>query len=91
MGKWTYHTTHSFKNKDGKEVSFVSQLYRIGVYAIINNDPAMQINTTPSEIVKMEKKLLAQQKKGKITDLIFGNEITVSDDTGFYQEVKPTP
>lgn len=88
MGKWTYHMTHSFKDKDGKQVEFVSQLYQVGVYAIINNDPAMQLNITPSAIVKIEQKLLRQQKNGEITDLVFGSKITVSDVTGLFEEVK---
>jgi hypothetical protein len=86
--KWTYHTSHSYKDKDGKEYSFQSQLYQVGVYGIINGDPSMQMNIPPSALVKMEKKLKEQEKKGEIVDLVFGREITVTDDDSLYKEVK---
>ena len=88
MGKWKYHTSHAYKTGEGKEISFMSQLYKIGVYGIVNNDPDMQISTTPGKMAILEKKLKKEQKEGKITDLVFGREITVSDETGFFEEVK---
>jgi hypothetical protein len=88
MSKWTYHTSHSYKTKDGKEISFQSQLYKIGVYGIVNNNPSMQMNTTPSHMVGLEKKLKVQEKKGEISNLVFGKEITVSNESGLFEEVK---
>lgn len=87
MAKWTYHTSHSYTTNKGEKVSFVTQLYQVGVYVIVNNDPSMQGNFSPSDIVKVEKKLLIRQKKGEITDLVFGREITVTNDSGPYKEV----
>lgn len=89
MAKYTYHTSHSYKDGDGNQVTFQTQLYQVGVYAIVNDDPAMQLNLTPGVIVSMEKKLKKQERNGKITDLVFGSEITVSDETGFWEEIKP--
>lgn len=87
MAKYTYHKTHSYKDK-GERVSFISQLYKIGVYGIVNGDPAMQMNLTPSQIVRLEKKLKQAQEKGEITDLEFGESITVTDKSGLWEEVE---
>lgn len=88
MGKWTYHKSHSYKTAKGEEVSFQTQLYKVGVYGIVNGDPAMQVSITPSALVKLERKLNKQLKAGTITDLVFRERITVSSDTGFYEEVE---
>lgn len=88
MKKWTYHRTHSFvENKE--RFIFDTQLYKTGIYAIINNDPALQFNLTPKDIVKVEKKLRKEEKEGKIKELSFGLPITViEDEQGFYKEIK---
>lgn len=86
--RWTYHRCHSYKDGNGEEINFQSQLYKVGVYGIFNNDPAMQIATTPAQIVILEKKLKKQEKDGKISDLVLWGEITVSNETGFFEEVK---
>lgn len=86
--KWTYHTSHSFVTREKKKVSLVTQLYSIGVYAIINNDASLQFNWEPKDLVKTEKNLRKQEKAGEITDLQFGIEITVSDVTGFFEKVE---
>lgn len=86
--KWKYHTSHSFVHiPTGTETSFVSQLYKVGVYGIVDNDPSLQFNLKPQDIVKLEKKLHKDLVDGVIRDLVFGREITVSDETGFYEEV----
>ncbi len=87
MKKYTYHVTHNFTTEKNEKVSFVSQLYQVGVYAIINSNAALQFNLLPSDIVKTEKKLTKDFNSGKITDLRFGREITVSDSSGFWEEV----
>lgn len=83
MKKWKYHTSHNYK-RDGQEVSAITQLYQVGVYMIINSDPALQFNMTPNQMVSLERKL---KKSKDITDLEFGREITVIDD-GLYKELK---
>lgn len=88
MGTWTYHMTHSYK-LNGIQMNFVSQLYQVGVYCILNNDPSRQSCMIPKNIVEAEKLLRKAEEEGTITDLVFGTEITVSDDTGLFTEVKP--
>lgn len=84
--KWTYHTSHSFILKEtGQKVSMMSQLYQIGIYIILNGDSNLQANVTPTNMVSQEKKLKKDLQNGKITDLVFGSQITVTTDKdGFY-------
>jgi hypothetical protein len=74
--------------EDNVEKNYATQLYRIGVYIIFNNDSAMQGNMSPSRITKLAKNLKKAEEAGKITNLIFGREIRVSDKSGFWEEVK---
>lgn len=86
--RWTYHVSHSYRNKDGKTVDFITQLYQIGVYCIINGDPKLQFGSTPKDIKSTEMKLLKLETKGEITELRFGRKITViKNDNGFFEEV----
>jgi len=83
-----YHVTHSFTDiESNKKVSMATQLYQVGVYGIINNDPALQMSIKPSDMVKIERNLNKQLREGKISDLEFGREIIV-EDNGLYNEVK---
>jgi hypothetical protein len=87
--KITYHKTHSFEHiESGQKINFVTQLYQVGVYFIVNNDPQMQGNITPNRIKTMEKKLIKDQEAGKIKDLEFFGEITVTDENGLWKEVE---
>lgn len=86
--KYTYHKSHSYKTKEGVEVNFLTQLYSIGIYAIVNNDAQMQLNLTPSQLVNIEKKLKKQEEKGNITNLKFGTSITVINNNDDYKELK---
>jgi len=84
---YQYSIWNSFKY-EGTKYSFQSQLYQIGVYAIINNDPAKQLSLTPGQIVSLEKRLRADFKSGKITDLEFSAPIRVrTDENGFWVKV----
>lgn len=87
--KWTYHVSHEYiEASTGKKFSFISQMYLIGIYGIINNDPAMQGTFTPQKIRRMEKMLKKTEKDGDISDLTFGKEITVTlNNEGYYEEV----
>jgi hypothetical protein len=86
--QWTYHTSHSFKDAKGKQVTMLTQLYTIGVYAIVNGDPAMQMNLRPKDMVKIEKQLKMLEQIGEITELQFGSPITVSDIKGLFERVE---
>lgn len=85
---WKYHVSHSFIHK-GKEYTATTQLYLSSVYMIINNDPRLQTNTSPQNMVKMEKTMQKDSDSGVITDLKFGREITVTEDeNGLFVEVQ---
>ena len=85
--KWTYHKTHTCVIDDEKQ-NFSTQLYQIGVYAILNGN-ARQLNLTPADIVKIESNLRKSEKEGQITNLVFGVSITViEDENGLYKEIE---
>jgi hypothetical protein len=87
--KFKYHTSFRFTDsKDGSKHSFQTQLYKVGVYGIWDNNAGEQGGYVPSGLVKMEKKMKQLQEEGKIKDLEFGREITVSEETGFWEEVE---
>ena len=87
--KYKYHTSLSFVDvESGETFSFLTQLYQIGVYLIINNNPALQYNLAPSSIMKQEKHILKLFKNGSIKDLKLGRAITViKNEDGFYVEL----
>ena len=58
------------KTKEGKEISFTTQQYQVGLYVIINNDPSMQMTSNLSDD-NYHKKIVKQAKKN-------GDEIIVS-------------
>lgn len=74
---YEYHVWNSFITKGGQKTDMLTQLYQIGIYAIINNDPAMQLNLTPKDIVKIEKDLNKRMLSGDITELEYGRSISV--------------
>lgn len=86
MATYKYHVTAKWKEKE-RTHSHVTQLYSIGVYCIVDNDPAMQFSLTPSKMVSLEKKLRKGVEKGEISDLEFGREITVKEIDGFWKEI----
>ena len=84
---YKYHISNEFIDAKGKKNDLMTQLYKVGVYAIINNSPSLQFSTDPESMVKAEKKLNADMKSGKITDLKFGRAISVyKDKDGFWTE-----
>ena len=87
--KFKYHTSHSFVHiPTNTKTMMISQLYKVGIYVIVNNDPSLQFNLKPQDIVKLEKQLNKDMEDGVIKDLEFGREIVVSDETGFWEEVE---
>jgi len=85
--KITYHKSHTFITNDGIEHTFITQLYSIGVYGILDNNSSMQGSFTPQAIKKMEKNLKKQKELGKIKDFTLGVPITVTDASGFWEEI----
>lgn len=91
MSKYvTYHRSYKYIKND-KSVVLLTQLYKIGVYCIVNDDPNMQFGCKPAHLVNLEKKFKLAEKKGEITNLEFGIPITVTDKSGFWEEVKDIP
>ena len=90
--KWKYYTSLSFvvptkEHGDVKE-SLMTQLYQIGVYGIWNGNSSEQGSYTPNQLVTLVKKLNKAAAAGEIKDLVFGREITVTEDEkGFFVEV----
>jgi len=89
---WKYSPSHSFNiEHEGVIIrnNMMSQLYKVGVYVIINNDPALQFNVTPNDMMKAEKKLNRDMISGKITELVLSYSIRVTlDENGFYIQLE---
>lgn len=83
----TYHKSHTFV-ENGTNIECITQLYQLGVYLIVNGDPAEQYVMQPKDMVKLEKRLKREEKKGNITNLEFGIPITVTGESGLWEEVK---
>jgi len=85
---WFYHRTHSFVDaKTGEKISMLTQLYRTGVYAIVNNDSSQQYVLLPKDLMQLEKNLKKAVESGEIMDLEFHSPITVvKDEKGLFTE-----
>jgi hypothetical protein len=81
---YTYPVSAAW-TEDGVKMSYMTQLYQVGVYIIFNNDSSMQGNMKPSQMLKLVKKLKDGEKAGRITGLCPGCEISVSNKTGFWE------
>ncbi len=88
MSNITYHSSHTFETNDGVKHSFITQLYKVGVYGILDNDPSMQGHFRPQDIKKMEKDLQKQLDIGKIKSFELGIPITVTDKSGLWEKVE---
>jgi hypothetical protein len=89
---WIYSPHHSFTGHEGDKVfptSMQSQLYKTGLYVIINNDARLQFNYTPEGMMKAEKDIRKREKAGTVTDLVFSSPIRVTtDDDGFFIQIE---
>lgn len=88
MAKVTYHRSHSFIDLKGVNHSFITQLYKVGVYGILDGKSSLQDNFTPQRIRTMENALKKGVKDNKIKSFRLGMPITVTDKTGLWEEVK---
>ena len=84
---YTYHKTCSFES-DAMKVSLITQQYKTGIYIIINDDPNLQFNYEPKDMVKLEKSINKTFKSGKITNLVYGSEVKVHMINGLWEEIK---
>lgn len=88
MTKITYHKSHTFIDKNDMKHSFITQLYKVGVYGILDNNSAFQGNFNPKDIRNMEKGLQKAVDNETIKSFELGTPITVTDKSGFWEEVK---
>jgi hypothetical protein len=86
---WTYHISHEF-TENGVRHKAQTQLYKLGVYLILDDDAALQFGVNPKDMVKVEKNLNKRLKNGEITDLTYGRSITVHEKDGFFEEKTET-
>ena len=80
---WTYCPHHSFtRNFKGevKTTTMQSQLYKLGVYVIVDNNSKWQFNLTPEHMMKVDKCLKRDELAGEITNLVFSSPIRVTTD-----------
>lgn len=85
MKTYTYHKSHSFIDKEGVTINFASQLYKLGIYVIVNST---QLTLEPKDIIKIEQNLEKEQKAGNITNLVFSFPITVTEGDSGWKEYK---
>ena len=75
----TYHSSETIENpKEGSVSTIRTQFYSIGLYVIINNDPAMQYNVPYLAFSKEQKKRIKQYEK---------DGLKVIKEDGLYKEV----
>lgn len=87
MAKVTYHKSHAFVDKSGNKHTFVTQLYKTGVYGILDNNPQMQGSFSPQQIKNMEENLEKRKKDGEIQSFELGIPITVTNSSGLWEEI----
>lgn len=88
MAKIAYPRTISFIDAKSKQkYVLATQFYEVGIYGIWNNDSSLQQAYTPQNLVTIKKRLIKAQEKGKITDLEFGRDITLSDESGLWKQI----
>lgn len=85
--KVTYYASHSFRSSDGKSHTMITQLYQVGIYVIFDGKPSLQGGMTPQKLSDLQNNLRKDAEKGLITDLKFGQKMTVSDDSGGWKIV----
>lgn len=76
--RYTYHKSLTYEI-NGIKISIATQFYQIGIYTVIEPN-TIQLSMHPKELVKSEKNLIKAQKEGVISNLVFGQSITVEDD-----------
>lgn len=86
---YSYHVSYSyFDIKLNKSIVILTQLYIIGIYIIINNNPSEQYNLSPKNLVKIDKDINNKEEKNLIKNLIKGRKINVIETNNGYEEIK---
>lgn len=86
---YKYYTSCSYIDvKTDIQHTVTTNLFKVGIYIIFDNNPKYQGNTTPQLMQKFIKRLQRDVQSNKIKDLILGREINVTkDDNGYLVEV----
>lgn len=89
--KYEWCNSYVFFSKELKrEVAIATQLYPQlqSVYIIQDNNPATQGSMSLNKMVKLHKKILKQEEKEEITNLVKGRLIQVEVENGKLTEIK---
>jgi hypothetical protein len=82
---YTYPTSANWTDNN-EPFNYQTHQYQTGVYFITNNTPSSPRNMTPLGMCKFAKQLEKLLKENAITNLVFGEDISVSADTnGLWQ------
>ena len=82
---YSYPRTMFIEYSDSSTFQYVTKLYQIGVYIIMNNDSQLQFNFTPKNMEKFVNKML---KDDKIKSVDKGRIVNVQEVDGFFKEVE---
>lgn len=82
---YSYPRTMYIEYSDSSTFQYVTQLYQIGVYIIMNNDSQLQFNFTPKDMEKFVKNML---KDDKIKSVDKGRIVNVQEVDGLFKEVE---
>ena len=88
---YTYYKCATWTDAKIGKMQYVTQLYKVGIYcAMYTAGERMphQMNFQGKDIVKFINQLKKLEAEGIITDLVFDHETTISDATGFWEEIE---
>lgn len=89
--KYEWCNSYVFFSKElNKEVTIATQLYPQlqSVYIIQDNDPAMQGGINIKDMAKLHKRLLKEEEKEEITNLVKGRLVQVEIENEVLTEIK---
>ena len=85
---YKYHKSHSYIDVEtGEQIKVITQFYSTGLYLIVNGNPSMQFSIDYKDMVRFEKQLIKDEKKGVIKNLKFDILHTVTIENGLYKEI----
>ena len=87
---YTYPVSASWTDVKLGKMEYVTQLYSsCGVYCALYHNGRLpnQMSWHPRDAVKFSKQLKTLEKEGRISNLVFGENINVSSVNGFWEQV----
>ena len=82
---YSYPVSMFIEFNDNTTFQYVTQLYQLGVYIIMNKNPQLQFESTPQRMEKFVNQML---KDDKIKSVDKGRIINVQEVDGFFKEVE---